>query len=148
MSLIKCPECQREISDKSKICIHCGYPIEEDLNECCTINNVTFNLTKYKNALQDGTSSIDELEYELFQEVRSITIYESKELIKIINDTHKIPNTFNSHHVSALLPRCPHCGSTSITTGARGVNWMLGLIGASKTVNRCANCGHMWKPRR
>lgn len=41
---------------------------------------------------------------------------------------------------------CPKCKSTSITTGARGVNWTWGLIGASKTVNRCANCGHAWKP--
>lgn len=29
MALIKCPECGREISDKSKQCIHCGYPIEQ-----------------------------------------------------------------------------------------------------------------------
>jgi len=42
--------------------------------------------------------------------------------------------------------KCPKCKSTSITTGARGVNFMWGLIGASKTVNRCANCGHTWKP--
>jgi len=42
--------------------------------------------------------------------------------------------------------RCPKCGSASISTGARGVNFKWGLIGASKTVNRCANCGHMWKP--
>lgn len=41
---------------------------------------------------------------------------------------------------------CPKCGSTSIVTGARGVNFTTGTIGASKTVNRCANCGHMWKP--
>ena len=27
MSLIKCPECQKEISDKSQQCIYCGYPI-------------------------------------------------------------------------------------------------------------------------
>ncbi len=27
MSLIKCPECQNEISDKSQKCIYCGYPI-------------------------------------------------------------------------------------------------------------------------
>lgn len=42
---------------------------------------------------------------------------------------------------------CPKCGSTAITTGARGVNWTMGLIGASKTVNRCGNCGHTWKPK-
>ena len=27
MSLIRCFECQKIISDKSKRCIHCGYPI-------------------------------------------------------------------------------------------------------------------------
>ena len=41
---------------------------------------------------------------------------------------------------------CPRCKSTSISTNARGVNWTWGLIGASKTVNRCANCGYTWKP--
>lgn len=42
---------------------------------------------------------------------------------------------------------CPKCGSTAVTTGARGANHFWGLIGASKTVNRCGNCGHTWKPR-
>ena len=28
MALIKCPECGKEISDKSDVCIHCGYPIK------------------------------------------------------------------------------------------------------------------------
>lgn len=28
MALIKCPECEKEISDKSNQCIHCGYPIQ------------------------------------------------------------------------------------------------------------------------
>lgn len=45
-------------------------------------------------------------------------------------------------------PKCPKCGSTSITAGARGVSGFWGFIGASKTVNRCANCGHTWKPGR
>ena len=36
MALIKCPECGKEISDKSKLCIHCGYPLEEEN----TINSV------------------------------------------------------------------------------------------------------------
>ena len=42
--------------------------------------------------------------------------------------------------------KCPRCGSTAITTGARGANHFWGLIGASKTVNRCGNCGFTWKP--
>lgn len=41
---------------------------------------------------------------------------------------------------------CPKCNSTAITTCARGVNNFWGLLGASKTVNRCGNCGYTWKP--
>jgi len=32
MALIICPECNKEISDKSKECIHCGYPLQEEIN--------------------------------------------------------------------------------------------------------------------
>ena len=28
MALIKCPECGKEISDKAKTCIGCGFPLE------------------------------------------------------------------------------------------------------------------------
>lgn len=33
MALIKCPECGKKISDKSKVCISCGFPIEDYINE-------------------------------------------------------------------------------------------------------------------
>lgn len=29
MALVNCPECGKEISDKSKACIHCGFPLED-----------------------------------------------------------------------------------------------------------------------
>jgi excisionase family DNA binding protein len=29
MSLINCPECSKQISDKSHYCINCGYPFDE-----------------------------------------------------------------------------------------------------------------------
>ena len=32
MTLIKCKECNKEISDKAKSCPHCGFPIEETQN--------------------------------------------------------------------------------------------------------------------
>lgn len=43
--------------------------------------------------------------------------------------------------------RCPKCGSTAITTGARGISGFWGAIGASKTVNRCGKCGYTYEPR-
>lgn len=44
--------------------------------------------------------------------------------------------------------RCPKCGSTAITTGARGISGFWGAIGASKTVNRCGKCGLMFDPKK
>lgn len=29
MALINCPECGKEVSDKAKACIHCGFPLDE-----------------------------------------------------------------------------------------------------------------------
>ena len=29
MALIRCPECGKEISDKSKQCVHCGFPLDQ-----------------------------------------------------------------------------------------------------------------------
>lgn len=43
-------------------------------------------------------------------------------------------------------PKCPMCGSTNITTGQRGYSFWTGFLGSNKTVNRCSNCGHTWKP--
>ena len=43
-------------------------------------------------------------------------------------------------------PRCPKCGSTSITAGQRGYSLLTGFFGSGKTVNRCAKCGYKWKP--
>lgn len=47
MALIKCPECGKEISDRSRSCIHCGYPLNlvvESTNE--TIKNDDTDLVK------------------------------------------------------------------------------------------------------
>ena len=49
MSLINCPECGKEISDKSETCIHCGYPLSE--RNMCYINGTKYDLSfvfKYK----------------------------------------------------------------------------------------------------
>ena len=47
---------------------------------------------------------------------------------------------------SANTVHCPRCGSTNITAGQRGYSLLTGFVGSGSTVNRCANCGHKWKP--
>ncbi len=42
--------------------------------------------------------------------------------------------------------KCPKCGSINITAGQRGYSLLTGFIGSGSTVNRCAKCGHKWKP--
>lgn len=51
----------------------------------------------------------------------------------------KAPQPSNTVH-------CPRCGSTNITAGQRGYSLLTGFVGSGSTVNRCANCGHKWKP--
>ncbi|MBR5635797.1 MAG: zinc-ribbon domain-containing protein, partial [Pseudobutyrivibrio sp.] len=33
MALITCPECGQSVSDKASVCIHCGFPLAEELNK-------------------------------------------------------------------------------------------------------------------
>ena len=29
MAIIRCPECGGKLSDRAKVCVHCGYPLSE-----------------------------------------------------------------------------------------------------------------------
>lgn len=168
MALIKCPECGKEISDKSSVCIHCGFPLKSQLEkECseniCVVNGIPFNFTEiiedvnnfYKNSSNPSIIEKSNLGLILNRKIRQLTgindVAGATLASKIIS-LKSIPESFNSSDFPDPLSFdktkvcCPRCGSTSITTGARGINWTLGLIGASKTVNRCAKCGHTWQP--
>lgn len=46
MALINCPECEKEISDKVKACPHCGYPLEENLDETQKVQITSVKLEK------------------------------------------------------------------------------------------------------
>ena len=62
MALIKCPECEKEISDKAQSCIHCGYPINQnivtDKSSTSTVENLSDLLfvleNTYKQFLNDS----------------------------------------------------------------------------------------------
>lgn len=50
MALIKCPECEKDISDKVKSCPNCGYPMEIENNETqkVEISSVNIKMDKSK----------------------------------------------------------------------------------------------------
>lgn len=72
MALIKCPECGREISDKANVCIGCGFPIKEHLEEAA------------KEKVKEENEKI-ELEREDKILLDKIYVLENGQRIKIIN---------------------------------------------------------------
>ena len=48
MALIKCPECNKEISDKVKACPYCGYPFEQQ-EEAQKVEISSVNIKNYLN---------------------------------------------------------------------------------------------------
>lgn len=174
MALIKCPECQKEVSDKAKTCIHCGYPLIEDfvcpycnqssvtitnnpekLGKCCTECEIIFD--KKFNAL---------LHFHKCEKCSSKNIEEyispyGTGVGCICKDCSHIEIAYKKDSSTGLLInaddmfnrpqkyeiRCPKCHSTQITTGQRGYSMVWGFWGSGKTMNRCANCGHSWQPR-
>lgn len=147
MALIKCPECGKEISDKASACINCGYPLKQE--NICKINGTDHDLSCILDMVNSGTNDVEIIQREIQNTICDIhlSIQDYYRLANIIISTKTVPTEFNHAIAQPNQVRCPKCGSTTISTGARGVNWTLGLIGASKTVNRCAKCGHTWTPK-
>lgn len=48
MALIHCPECDREISDRVKVCPHCGYPFSEELEKPSQVELTGINIKSKK----------------------------------------------------------------------------------------------------
>lgn len=154
MALITCPECGKQISDKAKHCINCGYPLNS--KNICIIDGVEVDLSEFKTKLlqqdfekDDGAKN--KLAFELAMKSGSLNKFDSLRIIDLIKETGEVPPSFTttySKKQSVNQLRCPKCSSTQITTGARGYNLLWGFVGSNKTTNRCANCGHKWEPKR
>ena len=175
MALIKCPECGHEISDKSNQCIYCGYPLNSiknplyniiflgfpDFNTKC--NNQVKLIACLKQILNIGNLSdtkyiIDHPPYTLIKSTTKekadwiiATLEPFKCNLKIEESNEKEESSASSSVDKYMNNKestvvCPRCGSNQITTSQRGFSFWTGFIGANKTVNRCANCGHHWTP--
>ena len=168
MALIKCPECGKEISDKSKACIYCGYPLDElaDNTEnksyklvLVAVDRTSGNLLNITNKLRElmpGRDNkeliaivVDRFKFHILKD--GLTHSEAEvlkhELYSMSMYTEIIPSESDIDVLKNIQLRCPRCASTQVTIGIRGFSLLTGFVGSNKTINRCGKCGHTWKPK-
>lgn len=91
IALISCPECEKEISDKSEVCIHCGFLL---INTKCNINGVIYDFKEelpvaLLEKTDDYVSAIGKIRIKT-----SLTHTDTGNLVKSIKETKSIPQTF------------------------------------------------------
>ena len=131
-----------------RYCYICGYETTDnkimDCPECLCDNTIVSSKDEEK--LMKLTDD-RELTKAMLQ-LKEKDIIEYKMKLQQLETTKLQQKQLKSQQKAQNVLKCPKCGSTAITTGARGANHFWGLIGASKTVNRCGSCGYTWEPRR
>lgn len=149
MSLIKCPECNNDVSEYADKCPNCGCPIDVIKNE---INNKLKELKENlpeicpicgepsANIKDDMTCPICGFVYDKTKD----ELEQYKKECRLNQQSSSAPTTQPQN-----VPKCPTCGSTNISkigTGERVMS-VLGLGLLSKKINKtwkCNNCGHTW----
>lgn len=153
MSLIKCSECGKEISDKAPVCIHCGCPLEKDkelhttkkfvymcMSTSC-LSNPFKEFDEYKEGKQICPDCGKQLEYYETEIIEN----NSDLVVKRFKESEE--NMHNSQFSN--MPKCPTCSSTNVkrvsgTSKAISVV-MFGLFSQkAKKQFHCNNCGYKW----
>lgn len=154
MALIICPECGKEISDKSEVCIHCGYPL---INTKCNINDIIYD---FKEELPVALLEKTDEYIPAIGKIRkktSLTLTDACDLIKIIKETKSIPKSFtpkypledreklygNSKVKSVECPYCHSKDTKKITTTSKAVHTaVFGLFSLSRNSKNfhCNKC--------
>lgn len=158
---------------EARICPKCGskglVPVEFDKKCFCGGNEIVFNVTEdeyIKMSDYEKNKMIEQMDiHPLISKEDALTIYNVTHSIEIIDAMIELKQKdiieyglklsqfknqleqkrqVNQQEKSQV--RCPKCGSTNITAGQRGYSLLTGFIGSGSTVNRCAKCGHKWKP--
>lgn len=119
-----------------KLCMSCGQILRKSLTQCnyCGGAKLSDEINKYQFNFDD---------YEKISKIsKDPDFILSMFKLKCSNP---IEFQIKLAQLNTVL-KCPKCGSTNISTGQRGYSLITGFLGSNKTVNRCGNCGHTWKP--
>lgn len=95
MSLINCPECGKEISDKADVCIHCGYPLgdsDHNDNNICLINGSPYNLSLVIETIHKNKNDYAQKEaHQILKDITGLNAVDRGSLLYIIIQLDKIP---------------------------------------------------------
>ncbi len=139
--LINCPECNKEISDKAIICVHCGFPVSKEIYSC-NINGKTYNLSRILSKIDAKESKMQVIN--TIYEIKNMEFSDAERLYDIIVKTGKIPNKFTCKQIpekegNSNIVKCPTCGSTNVKKLSTFYS-----TGFSPKYFECDNCGYMW----
>lgn len=150
MSLIKCPECNKEISDKAKTCPNCGYPINSNTKYKIIITGYhdtdisayaglteTFNIKlEYSEAMDIFNNCPYTIaEYDTLEE----TNLHAHKLIKWGIDIQMVNPDGEIEYVDNDIISCPKCGSTHIQAVPRKWSIFSGVF-TNKVDRVCLKC--------
>lgn len=154
MSLIICPECGKEISDKATVCIHCGYPIKKVENPHISkkyvymymSNSCLSNPFKEFNEHKEGVQICPDCGKQL--EYYETEIIDNNTNLVIKRSTEESQEDSNSMQL-LNIPKCPTCSSTdvkkigSISKVAGAVTFGI-FSKTAKSQFKCNSCGYKW----
>ncbi len=138
MSLINCPECGKEISNKSEKCIHCGYPIRNTPYIHENIMGRDYDISFLLDSSSTQAKQIKQL-----VELTGCDLFTAKNIVLKYHPTKK------EEQIESNIPKCPTCGSTNIekisaTKKAFG-GVMFGVFSSDiRNSMHCKNCGYKW----
>lgn len=158
MALIKCPECNHDVSTLAASCPNCGCPtsamaFENTGNTMCEILGKRYELGEVLSLIKTG-EKIKAIK--VTRETTGLGLAESSYLVdEIIKNEYKIPPksniTSNSRKQATDInqPKCPTCGSTDVMKQGITGRAVSGLIfGALSVEGRaqfiCKQCGYKW----
>jgi hypothetical protein len=150
MSLIKCPECNKEISDKAKSCPNCGCPIninakyqiiitgyhDTDISACAGLTQ-TFN-TNYE--YEEAMNIFNNCPYIIAE---CDTVEESnlisRKLMKWGIDVQIMNPDGSIEFIDTDIVSCPKCGNTHIQVVPRKWSIFSGIF-TNKVDRVCLKC--------
>lgn len=149
MALIICPECNKQVSDKAQSCIHCGYPLQKQINTVCIIKGQPYDFSCVLNAMLNNGEDQIAISKIILQKT-SLQMSDGLKLGSMIYNTKKIPQTYAPERplkteLEDNVPKCPYCKSkdlTKITTASRSISVGLFGFGSSKVGKQwhCNKC--------